>query len=390
MYKEKDDIIVNLTVTQKCYAGCRDCINSSLTFPGQGHGTNAAVDMECDPERDVAVIQAIADKYPDRDITLCFYGGEPFLEPGRMEHVRTLLEKSQAAGRIRYMAYSNGELIAQAADTFPDLIRSIYLFSISIDGSHRQHEMVRPGTSLEKVIDNLIRLRHASEGSILMWSTLREEQSLMDCFSEFISLHRHGLADHFFWHWADTGQPYSDFKAYAKKYEEELDQVLEHYVSWLSDGEILPVAHINELVLYLLEGKKRGHTACGVELAQNYDIQGGRVSACADLPPSWGAYSEGSSIDIPATVLQSLVTYREELGCRNCSMYFYCGGRCPVQALAGSPERTRQICKLMHIQVNTVKRYIGYISKMLKKHNISRQQLYDSSACMARYTDVVP
>lgn len=388
MYKENDDIIINLTVTQKCYAGCKNCINSSLTYDGEG--AREAVDLECDPERDAALIGRIAGKYPGRDIAVCFYGGEPFIEAGRMDRVLSLLNLSPSAGRIKYMVYSSGDLIADAVEKYPELINSIWLYSVSIDGSIKQHEQVRPGTSLGKIIDSLIKLRTVYRGNILVWSTLREEQSLMDCFRQFISMHRHGLADHFFWHWADTGQPYDDFKSYSKQYEDELELVMKHYTSWLSDGEVLPVSHISELVLYFLEGKKRGHTACGVELAQNYDIQGGRIHACADLPPSLGAYSSADNIDIPVTILQSLVEYKQALGCRECSMHFYCGGRCPVQALAGSPDRTGQICKLMHIHVNTVKRHIPYISKMMARHHISRQQLYDSSAFITRYTDVIP
>lgn len=389
MYKENDDIIVNLTVTQKCFAACKGCINSALTFAGMEQDARIAA-LECDPQRDASLVARIAEKYPDRQITVCFYGGEPFIEAGRMEKVRALLNGPLAADRISYMVYSNGELIGDAVDKYPELIRGIRLYSISIDGSRQQHELARPGTSLARTIDSLIKLRKASGGSVLVWSTLRQEQSLMDCFRQFISMHRNGLADHFFWHFADTGQPYEDFKTYSKHYGEELEQVMKHYVSWLSDGEILPIAHINELVLYLLEGKKRGHTACAVELAENFDIQGGRVHACADLPPSLEAYSAEDCIDIPPVKLQSLVSYRDRLGCSSCKMFFYCGGRCPVQALAGSPQRTEQICKLMHIHVNTVKEHTGYISRMLSKHGITRQQLYDRSAFIARYTDVIP
>ncbi len=389
MYRENDDIIINLTVTQKCFAACKGCINSTLTFAGMDQDARIAT-LECDPERDALLVARIAEKYPDRQVIVCFYGGEPFIEAGRMEKVRALLNASPAAGRTAYMVYSNGELIGNAIEKYPDLIRDIRLYSISIDGSRQQHEQARPGTSLARTIDSLIKLRKASDGSVLVWSTLREEQSLMDCFRQFISMHRNGLADHFFWHFADTGQPYADFKVYSKRYRDELEQVMEHYVSWLSDGEILPIAHINELVLYLLEGKKRGHTACAVELAQNYDILGGRVYACSDLPPSLGAYAAEGGIDIAPATLQSLVSYRDKLGCHSCNMYFYCGGRCPVQALAGSPQRTEQICKLIHIHVNTVKQHTGYIGRMLSKHGITRQQVYDRSAFIARYTDVIP
>jgi len=388
LYKENDDIVINLTITSRCYARCKGCINGSLTFDKLDDA--ALVNLECDPQRDAAIVLAIAAKYPEQNITLCFYGGEPFLNPERMHSICAIINKSSAGRRIRYMVYTNGELITDAIEKYPELIQSIWLYSVSIDGSSTQHQHVRPGTSLSKIISGLEQLRKVHEGHILMWSTLREEQSLIDCYNQFISLHRHRLADHFFWHWADTGQPFINFKRYSAEYEAELEQIMRHYVSWLSDGEILPIAHINELILYFLEKRQRGHTACAVELARNFDILGGKVHACADLPASFGAFAPDGSIEIPASGLQSLVEYKKRLGCNNCSVYWYCGGRCPVQVLAGSPERTLQICKLMHIHVNTVKDHIGYIKKMLQKHNISHQKIYDSSGFITHYTDVVP
>jgi uncharacterized protein len=386
LYKENSDIVTNLTVTPRCHARCKDCINGSLTFAG-GTGTE---DLECDPERDADLVLQIAARYPGREITLCFYGGEPFLAADKMHRVRELLDSSEAARHIRYMVYTGGEHMAGALENYPDLVRGMWLYSVSIDGSSNQHEKVRPGTVLSNIVINLEELRRVYSGNILMWSVLREEQSLLDCFRQFVSLHRSGLADHFFWHWADTRQPYNDFKDYLKKYEEELNEVMKHYVSWISDGEILPIGHISELILMLSEGKNRGHTACGVELAENYDIMGGAVHACADLPSSIGAFVNDGGVDIPAATLQSLADYKQELGCYSCGAHWYCGGRCPVQALAGSRERTLQVCKLMKLHVSTVKKNASHICKMLKKHGISSQQLYDRSAFITRYTDVVP
>jgi uncharacterized protein len=388
LFIERDDIRINLTVTPRGYAGCRECINNSLTF-----NLDNAEDiskLECDPVRDCGLIQKITEKYPGKYITLCFYGGEPFLYPERMNQIRTLLGDSHLLNCIHFMVYTNGELIADAAEQYPDLILSMWLFSVSIDGSVTQHERFRPGTKLSKIVHNLEHLRQVYKGNILMWSTLREEQSLLDCYYQFISLHRHGLVNHFFWHWADARQPFKDFKNYSARYQDELDQVMRQYVSWLSDGEILPISHINELILYFIEGKQRGHTACAVEKAHSYDILGGTVHACADLPASFRAFNRDGGIDIPEEILLSLVKYKEKLSCFHCSAHWYCGGRCPVQVLADSPERTGQICKLMRLHVNTVKEHIPYIRKMLHKHRISRQQIYDESAFITRYTDVVP
>lgn len=385
MYKENDDIVINITVTPRCNARCRDCINNELTFrDGAGQPW-----LECDPERDAALALKIAGRNPGKDLTICFYGGEPFLAADKMDRLRTLLLQARTGQSTNFMVYTGGEHIRQALADYPALVRGMQLYSVSIDGSARQHEEARPGTRLSTIVDNMEALRGVYSGAILMWSVLREEQSLLDCFREFISLHRHGLADHFFWHWADTAQPYRDFKSYSKRYAGELDEVMKHYVSWFSDGELLPIAHINELILMLTEGKKRGHTACGVELAQNYDIMGGVVHACADLPPALGAFS-ADGVDIPQEILQSLVKYKEELGCYACPSHWYCGGRCPVQALAGSRERTRQICDMVRLHINTIMRHVPHIRTLLKRYNIGSQQMYDRSAFITRYTDVMP
>jgi radical SAM protein with 4Fe4S-binding SPASM domain len=388
LFKENDDLIINLTVTPRCYAQCKGCINRYLTFSGDNNLT--LPDLESDPERDALLIEKIAEKHQRKDVTVCFYGGEPFLKADIMDHIRMLLEKSGISHRVRYMVYTTGEFIGESVDKYPGLIRNMWLYSISIDGSAKQHESVRPGTSLAATMSSLEKLRSVYHGNILAWSTLREEQSLLDCFRQFISMHRCGLTGHFFWHWADSKQPLENFTQYSNRYEQELDDIMKQYVSWISDGEILPISHINELVLYYLEGKQRGHTACAVELAQNYDILGGRVHACADLPSFLGAFGNSGSVDIPPDKLESLVKYKEKLGCLRCGAHWYCGGRCPVQAIVGSPERTNQVCKLMRLHVNTVKRYLPYVREMLIKHHISSQQIYDSSAFVARYTDVVP
>ena len=61
-----------------------------------------------------------------------------------------------------------------------------------------------------------------------------------------------------------------------------------------------------------------------------------------------------------------------------------------MQALSGSPERTLQICQLMRLHVGIVNERIDDISTALGENGISLQDLYDRSAYLARYTDVVP
>ena len=386
MFRESDDIIVNLTVTRRCYANCRGCINKILTFSND----SVANSPDCDPARDTQLVLKIADLHPQKTLTLCFYGGEPFLAQDEMEKIRRLLARSPAANRIRFMAYTTGELIGDNMAAHPELINGMWLYSVSVDGRPEQHAMSRPGTDLAKITLSLEKLRSSYEGHILFWSTLREDQSLLDCFLQFMAMYSSGLVNHMFWHWVDICVPYKDIDGYLVRYARELGQVMVTYLNYLSAGKLLPLEHVNELILYLLAGRERGHTACGVELAQNFDILDGVVHACADLPACIGATGRDGSVEIAREILNSLTSYKQELGCYLCEAHFYCGGRCPVQALGGSPERTRQICCLMRQHVSLVKDRIDEIRHYMERHHLSLQQVYDRSAFITRYTDVVP
>jgi radical SAM protein with 4Fe4S-binding SPASM domain len=160
----------------------------------------------------------------------------------------------------------------------------------------------------------------------------------------------------------------------------------------LEEGFLLPLTHINELILFLLTGKERGHTACGVEIAENYDIVSGEVYPCADLPPdaAIGHLDSQGRLKLEEYDLDSLVSYKTEWGCTACGVYPYCGGRCPVQALVGSRKRSHQICQLMRLHVGIVQERLGEIHEALTKNSISLQDVYDRSAFLAKYTDVVP
>ncbi len=387
-YIEEPFTLFHLTVTGRCYARCLGCINSELTFSDKDR-PSFIEEMEAVPERDAALIARLAVAVPHGKITLAFYGGEPFLAAASMARIRRLLDSSEMKGRLRYMVYTNGELLEPSIKLFPEMMKGMWLYSVSIDGDQRQHAAVRPGTDLAVIRDNLRALARVYSGHRVFWSTLREQQSLLNCFETFMDMYTEGLVNQFFWHWADTSEPFAEIQTYADLYGRELQQVMDAYIQWLAEGKLLPVIHINELVLYLLSGKERGATACGVELAQNYDVVAGRVYACADLPPALGEVKySGDGFTSPD--LSSLAKYKAGLGCRECGVHAYCGGRCPVQALSGSPQRTVQICALMRLHVGIVQERIPQIADLLKRRHITLQDIYDRSAKLTRYTDVIP
>jgi len=391
-YTETSPLYIHLSVTGRCQARCQGCINIAFNSSADEGNRNTAPFKDTNPIRDARCIANLIRESANETVTVCLYGGEPLLACDKIEALIENINKANLPNNIRYMLYTNGELLEKSALSHPEMIASIWLYSVSIDGTREQHENIRRGTNLARIHAGLDAIKKIRQGRVLMWSTLREDQSLLDCFNEFIFLHDRGMVDQFFWHWVESGSPFAQLSRYADTYEKDLQHIMDKYVTQLKSGILLPITHINELVLYLLSGKKRSSTACGVELARNYDILDGKIHSCADLP---GQYSIGTIADdgtpnLTGQDLSWLTNYKSNLGCIKCGVHGYCGGRCPVQAVTGSIERLRQYCQLMRLHVFTVNGYLDEIAAALETHDITPQQIYDQSAFYVQFTDGTP
>jgi radical SAM protein with 4Fe4S-binding SPASM domain len=392
-YTETFPLYIHVSVTGRCQARCRGCINIAFNAPVNGKSTiNNAPFKDTDPVRDAHCIVNLIKENTNETATICLYGGEPLLASDKMQSLIENITNAELPHTVRYMLYTNGELLEKSIRSHPEMMRSIWLYSVSIDGTRVQHERIRRGTNLDRIHAGLAAIKDIRQGQVLMWSTLREDQSLLDCFNEFTCMHDRGLVDQFFWHWVESGTPFAELAKYAARYEKDLQHIMDIYIAKLNAGTLLPITHINELVLYLLAGKKRKSTACGVELARNYDIVDGKIHSCADLPGQYsiGTIAADGTPNITPQDLSWLTNYKNDLGCKKCGVHGYCGGRCPVQAFTGSIERLRQYCQLMRLHVSIVNEYMDEIASALVSHAITPQYIYDHSAFYVQFTDGTP
>jgi radical SAM protein with 4Fe4S-binding SPASM domain len=389
---EKSLAYIHLSVTGRCNARCKGCINSTISNPFTDDRLVAAPIQDTVPERDAACILHLLAETDKEEAVICFYGGEPLLAMEKIMRIKEIIDHACCPLPVRYMLYTNGSLLEKAVANHPGFFRDLWLTSISIDGRREQHEAVRPGTDLQKIHQGLSALRGIAAGKTLMWSTLRENQSLADCFAEFLDLHEQKLMDLFFWHWVETEQPFERFADYCARYEADLGLVMDHYLARLREGHILPVVHINELIIFALTGLRRNSSGCGVEVADNFDLIDGKIHSCADLPPEMaiGHIDPEGYPHIRPVDLMSLVEYKKPLGCYQCGVHDYCGGRCPVQAQISSGERLRQYCQLMRLHVGIVLSSLDEIKKSMAVHCLTPQHLYDQAAFYAQFTDVTP
>ena len=383
---------IHLSITGSCYARCKGCVNATLTASYDGDRRDIVPIKDTDPKRDAACIAHLIREMGPGPVLVCLYGGEPLLKTDTIAQVHARLSESDLPNQIRYMLYTNGDLLSDAVAKIPEIMADIWLYTVSIDGREAQHNAIRCGTNLTRIHAGLTALYPLRKGIVLMWSTLREEQSLADCYAEFLLLYEQKLVDQFYYHWVETKEPFVDLHRYADQYVTDLKRILDDYVRSLQKGKILPIVHINELLVYLLTGHERGGSACGVELAGNYDLIDGKIHSCADLPPELaiGTIDAAGRPQLNHHDLSFLVRYKDELQCYRCGVHAYCGGRCPVQAHAGGRERMLQYCQLMRLHVGTVKDYLHKIITAMVKNGLSAQDLYDASGFFAQFTDVTP
>jgi uncharacterized protein len=397
-YAESDEIMIHYTVTEQCPFHCRGCINALTAGRGDVDRSTYVppVGKEGYLERDIQGIAHLIKTSGKDQAVIVYYGGEPMLCLEKMNGLYEGMGREiGSSGVIRYVVITSGHYLERAVKRYPDLASEIWLTALSIDGTHEQHDGMRRGTSLDEIRRQVATFNRFRHGEVLIWSTMRPGMSLLDCFRSFMYFRDRKEAEHFFWHWDEADGTVPDLEGYLEGYGAELHELMRIYVDHLGRGDLLSMIHINELVLYLLTGKVRGSTACGVERMANFDIIGdGKVHGCADLPEtmSIGHITESGEVVLKSDAKERLgkvVAYKADLGCSTCGVEAYCGGRCPVQANTGGIGRARQYCFMMRDHVRIVKGYVGRIADIMLERGITLADLY-RSARYAKYADVTP
>jgi uncharacterized protein len=397
-YEEADDIMIHYTVTEACPFRCRGCINA-LTA-GKGNQGRLAFTPgpreEENVDRDVKGIADLIRKSNKKESVIVYYGGEPMLRLDKMNQVYEQLGRETGInGYVKYMVITSGQFLDRAVKDYPRLASNLWLTAVSIDGTQKQHDEMRKGTSLQEIRRKLADFNQVRHGEVLIWSTLRPGMSLLDCYRSFEYFRNRKEAEHFFWHCDEGDDLIPDLADYLANYRKEFEAIMGSYVDYLGHGELLSIIHVNELILYLLTGKRRGTTACGVEKMANFDVIGdGKVHACADLPETMdiGRITESGEVIMRPDAeerLRQIVSYKNELGCARCGVEPYCGGRCPVQANTGGIGRAKQYCFMMREHVKIVKNQVGRIADLMTEKGLTLADLY-RSARLTKYGDVTP
>ena len=200
-YEEADDIMIHYTVTEACPFRCRGCINA-LTAGKGNDGRDAFVPPPRDLENVARDIKGMADlirRSEKGEAIIVYYGGEPMLRLDKMNQVYEQLGRETGInGHVKHMVITSGQFLDRAVKDYPALASNLWLTAVSIDGTQRQHDEMRKGTSLQEIGRQLAHFNRVRQGEVLVWSTLRPGMSLLDCYRSFEYFRNRKEAEHFF------------------------------------------------------------------------------------------------------------------------------------------------------------------------------------------------
>lgn len=384
-------ILFHIVITGKCQGKCKGCINTLL----EKDRKKLLFSWEAEVYRESKVILELIKNFKFDNtipIYIAFYGGEPLLESEKIFEIKKILKDYH---NFYYILYTNGLLLRNLIKFNFELLDFKFII-VSIDGTEKQHNKVRPGIDYRKIYYNLRYFKNKINNiSIIMWSTLREEQSFKDCFEAFLQLYEEGLVDYFYWHFLDTQESFRNFGKFYENYKRDLEYLLQIYIQNLKKEKILPILPLNELIYFNIYQKRRTTTACKVELMKNFDIVSGKVVPCIDIPFNFyfakinkkGVLKFKNS-HLIQKFFDTLLEYRHFLKCFDCEAYYYCGGRCPVQAMINL-ERAKNYCELTKLFVKEVKNLFES-NRILISKLISIENFYERFVFPVYFTDVIP
>lgn len=377
--------IYHLVVTGKCNAKCEGCVNTLI----YGERINFSNLWDSEVEANLKALKSLIQVHNhSTPIYVAFYGGEPLLEPEKIDFYLKNLSNGFVRQNLKFVLFTNGMLIDSIIQNKSEILEKLSLLIISIDGQKEQHERVRRGTRLDKIEQNLALFKTNFSIPILMWSTIRENMSLFDCVEEFLKLYNQSICDYFFWHLIESETPIEEFQQFRVNYVRDLEKINDLFVDFLQNGKILPILPLCEIYFFLIKGIRRGHTGCSVERLRNFDVVAGKVLPCVDLGDEI-AIDDINDLEKYKKILDKIVDYKDILGCKICPSEFYCGGRCPVLVKV-SPHRARQYCTLMRDFVKIAKNRVELVERALRNINLRVEELYFPYGYLVLLTDVVP
>jgi len=274
--------------------------------------------------------------------TLVLYGGEPLLY---QESIMQFLEKTRDL-QIESILHTNGTLLNEIDG---ELLKDIDKILVSIDGNKTITDKYRGDGTYNKIREGVESIRKIYNGEIIARSTLTLDASIKDSILDL-----NEWFDGMFWQ-IENSPLFDDsaMNSFLLRYDEDLKYLVKFWMDSLQKGHVINILPFQAIASTLLLNKKEDILRCGCG-SKLIVIDGKECFTCDEL--------EGISDDVYLGTIYENVTPKSEAiiskvkkVCKDCPIFYVCGGRCFNSLSFFPPEKFKFYCKATFLLVDNIK-----------------------------------
>lgn len=341
-------------ITRSCNLRCSYCCFGDSVFQRE-----ASRDEALDPIATAEFISEQAEKRPNEDNKVFFYGGEPSLKRG---WIKTFIEATEGRGQLRYVLQTNGTKLA-AFD--PELLKKVHFLEISIDGVEAIHDELRGSGTHTRVVENIAAIRPWYRGEIAARMTYTPQNPLARSVRYlFDELH----VDHVYWMHEDSETPVSAWASTRETYSTELDELIDYWLTSLRSGRPKQIIPFKSIMSSLLEPPELSCFRCGVGTTLRVIDLDGACYSCDLMITDDKRHAIGHIAD---GMRDDLLPHNDlyESRCKTCDELTYCGGRC-FNISFNQDERFDEFCQRTKLLIGKLRPHTEEVRMLLEAGTI--------------------
>jgi len=298
----------------------------------------------------------------DKHATICFFGGEPTLDYGKIQEIIDVFEGVRAY-EISYILHTNGILLSKIPDKIIKVLGVLFL-------SPNYSKVLKNGCLSSyylDIADNLQFIKQKKNVETIGRLTATSDTNLLNACTIM-----QNDFDYIYWQ-MDNREQVENIVEYKAKYKKEVALLFGHWFTSLKSGKILNYIPFLSITKNLIDNALFDKNYfCGYGFYSVFVQTDGSCYTCCEAVES----SNHKIGDIYSGIKFASCDL-ESRPCRNCLYLKLCGGRCGRMHKDFSVTRINDFCELNQFTFNLIIKALPELKQILKENPAFHDALYD-------------
>nr|CBH37810.1 conserved hypothetical protein, radical SAM superfamily [uncultured archaeon] len=327
--KDSKECEILINTTHICNLKCRYCFVDDGLRNFEGNSPMLKMDKETQ-NAFLSFIESYCKSFGQ--VTLHFYGGEPFLHFDAMKYIAEKAKASNAlAAKIHFAVTTNGTLIDKKTAEFLDSLRFSVL--VSCDGPPETHDKMRLTKTGEPTSQKVLKTIHTLKSykgiKLGLSAVIHRENRLATTYRFLKSFSPDFIKAEYIR--MRSGHPMDLDEEDKRKYFEDLKFIANEVISQLLKGKPPTDYRFNSRVLQMWRGGIKRKEFCGAGSSVLGIAANGDIFPCTLLIGEKDCYLGNVRTGISPNAVREFKNWHSFTGkkpCKECWARYYCGGGC--------------------------------------------------------------